>query len=215
MDNEAPPRRLTLLDAVVLIGAIAAGFAICRGMFSPRPLGGYSLLILLPSPGLDFRGFIILVVPFASLLTVALALLRLRRPRPSIRSLTERPGAVACGMVTFIIGLRGLGAIPLAGLTPTATWFIISGRGYADQPVQVWRPGIPLYPGFVHDSTAHLVLGWGVELGLSVSAAWLLLLIGGRWSAEPTWIDRGGRLAGAFWIAMLVVDLLVRLAVVR
>jgi hypothetical protein len=27
------------------------------------------------------------------------------------------------------------------------------------------------------------------------------IAIGGRWRAEPSWIDRGGRLRGVFWIA--------------
>ena len=38
------------------------------------------------------------------------------------------------------------------------------------------------------------------EIGGGVAAAWTIQAIGGRWRPEPTWIDRAGRLLGAFWI---------------
>ena len=38
---------------------------------------------------------------------------------------------------------------------------------------------------------------------MAVGAAWLLLVVSGRWRAEPVWIDRLGRALGIFWIAII------------
>ena len=38
------------------------------------------------------------------------------------------------------------------------------------------------------------------EIGCAVLVAWTIQAIGGRWRPEPSWIDRAGRLLGAFWI---------------
>jgi hypothetical protein len=39
--------------------------------------------------------------------------------------------------------------------------------------------------------------------GLAVLASWLVLLAARRWQPEASWIDRTGRLAGAFWLATI------------
>ncbi len=36
--------------------------------------------------------------------------------------------------------------------------------------------------------------------------AWVCLWLSGRWAAEPSWIDRAGRVLGLFWIAQFVLD---------
>jgi hypothetical protein len=36
----------------------------------------------------------------------------------------------------------------------------------------------------------------------AVMAAWAALILGRRWRAEPTWIDRAGRCCGFYWIAL-------------
>jgi hypothetical protein len=35
---------------------------------------------------------------------------------------------------------------------------------------------------------------------LAVLIAWMTLLVGGRWRAEPSWVDRLGRALGVYWI---------------
>ncbi|WP_406694566.1 hypothetical protein V5E97_26200 [Singulisphaera sp. Ch08] len=40
-------------------------------------------------------------------------------------------------------------------------------------------------------------------VGVAVLAVWTHLAWSGQWRAEPTWIDRAGRIVGALWLAML------------
>lgn len=49
-----------------------------------------------------------------------------------------------------------------------------------------------------------------VLVGLSISASWMTLLLGRRWRAEASWIDRLGRALGVLWIliSILIVGLL-------
>jgi len=41
------------------------------------------------------------------------------------------------------------------------------------------------------------------EIGCAVAAVWAVQVIGGRFRAEPSWIDRLGRALGVFWIGMI------------
>jgi hypothetical protein len=43
------------------------------------------------------------------------------------------------------------------------------------------------------------------DVGLAVIGAWLVLASGRRWGAEPSWIDRLGRLLGACWIGLFLI----------
>ena len=50
-------------------------------------------------------------------------------------------------------------------------------------------------------------------IGSAVAVSWLILWLGGGWRAEPSWIDRLGRLLGVFWIVFgvaLWIDYIVR-----
>jgi hypothetical protein len=38
------------------------------------------------------------------------------------------------------------------------------------------------------------------EIGCAVAAAWIVQRISERWRCEPTWLDRTGRILGAFWV---------------
>ena len=87
------------------------------------------------------------------------------------------------------------------------------------------RPRPPLrlmacQPGFVACSLIFLTLLIGMELtilriglipppvlmatpGASVVTAWSILAARRRWRCEPSWVDRGGRIVGMAWIALL------------
>jgi len=39
--------------------------------------------------------------------------------------------------------------------------------------------------------------------GAAVLASWSILVAVGRWHPEASWIDRSGRLVGAFWLATI------------
>jgi hypothetical protein len=48
-----------------------------------------------------------------------------------------------------------------------------------------------------------------IAVGGSVAVAWVGLALTGRWTSEPSWIDRLGRLLGATAIVVAVVSVLV------
>jgi hypothetical protein len=43
--------------------------------------------------------------------------------------------------------------------------------------------------------------GWTLG-GFAVAICWATLALGGRWRAEPSWIDRLGRIVGVAWMVM-------------
>ena len=52
-----------------------------------------------------------------------------------------------------------------------------------------------------NDNEIILLLAVPTYPGLAVLVSWMTLLVGRRWRAEPSWVDRLGRAAGVFWIA--------------
>ncbi len=44
--------------------------------------------------------------------------------------------------------------------------------------------------------------GWSVTMcgGLAILVSWMTLFVGGRWRADPSWVDRLGRAMGICWI---------------
>lgn len=103
----------------------------------------------------------------------ALIPLRLRRPRPKLGTLVRQPGFAAC--------CAGAAAFAAGVLTTISTRDLFSGGDTAS---------------FFWASCA----GWGDSI---VPGAWLFLTLSGRWRAKADWIDRLGRILGAFWILYL------------
>jgi hypothetical protein len=52
-----------------------------------------------------------------------------------------------------------------------------------------------------NDFTYFFLLAIPTYPALAVLIAWMTLLIGRRWRAEPSWVDRLGRALGIYWIA--------------
>jgi hypothetical protein len=46
-------------------------------------------------------------------------------------------------------------------------------------------------------------------IALAILAAWLNLILRGRWRPEPTWIDRSGRLLALLWLTLGIVGVVV------
>ena len=107
---------------------------------------------------------------------MALLLLRLRRLRPRLRRLFRQPGAVACAVVML--------AVPL-----DAPWMVlIFNTGYWDTY-----------------NAANIIVNH-VGGGYVVLGCWSTLALSGRWRAEPSWIDRAGRIIGVAWIVATVLS---------
>jgi hypothetical protein len=118
-----------------------------------------------------------LTTPLVAMWTLALIPIRLLGPRPRIRRLARQPGM----MSTCASGVT----IVLVGLFALVEALAVELRGFKG-PVRSaeWAPIVPML------------------LGLAVLVSWTTLLIGRRWRAEPSWVDRLGRATGVFWIVV-------------
>jgi hypothetical protein len=122
-------------------------------------------------------------VPPLMTITIAVGLLRLRRPRPMWRRLAREPGAVACGVAASAFAIQ---------------WMqIIVGKCLAQVP-NMTRSTLPVPTPWT------IAVGLG-DVGLAVIGAWVVLASGRRWGAEPSWIDRMGRLLGTCWIGLFLI----------
>jgi hypothetical protein len=180
-----PTRRMTLLDAMILIAATAGGLAMIRG-----PVPGVLHILpssppipfLIPRPALDAGLLTLAAWPLPAMWTLALLTIRLRPPRPPWRRLSRQPGVTACCAVAFVALFNTL---LLAGLS--------------------------LKVGFDGDLFPVTAL----PVGLAVAVTWATLRMGGRWRPVPSPLDRAGRLLGAYWVAMIPLSFVVALSVFR
>ena len=126
--------------------------------------------------GRDHRMDIFLAAPCVLTLSLALLTLRLRRPRAGFRRIARQPGTMACLAVAIFLALRAPFYLGMACLCTLTPSFWVNR--------------------FVNES---------LRLGYVVPVAWFILLITRRRRPEPGWIDRLGRILGAYWIALVLV----------
>jgi hypothetical protein len=165
-------RRFTLLDSMILVASLTVGLWMARMLI----MGSTAL-----SPGSPkanwYYGASYLVLLGISL---GLAAVRLRTPRPTLRRLSRQPGSLAVLAVTFNVALGTAGA----ALSWVRVWGSFpSPRGYANW-IHTWLMSIggPWHVGFV------VALAWTIG-GLQ----------GMRWT-HPDWVERAGRTSGVLWI---------------
>jgi hypothetical protein len=134
-------------------------------------------------------------VPILSLLlfcwSAAVLLLRLLAPRPPRRYLWCQPGFLACVAAVFVFAwkLVSLGALIAAEL-------VTSGRAW---------PSSLSYGDVVRELTVILLTSRG-NVGGSVLLVWLVAWASGRCRPEPSWVDRAGRVLGAVWICVSLLE---------
>lgn len=126
-------------------------------------------------------------------LTGSWMVIRLRKPRPSIRHLSRQPGfASAVAVITaFATGTIFAVAPWMTGLIQVLgepRW----GRAWWGN---VWAAMLSMHP---ESACTPMV------------AVWLLLILSGRWRHEPGWIDGMGIALAAYWL--LIPPLLIVLA---
>ena len=184
MPPAVPPHRFTLLDGMILIAALAPGFAVVRA-FVPR-FGSAT-----PFPGIGRLAWQGLAgsLPVATTAMAGLAAVRLRRPRPPLRRLARQPGAMACVAVL-------IAAAPVALAPPMAYLFNLA-RGRPTPPIPIDEVG-PL-----------LAISLTPACSFAVATAWTTLALNRRWRPEPGWIDRAGRALGVYWLGMVPACILV------
>lgn len=118
----------------------------------------------------------------ATIPTVVMLVLRLRKPRPSLRRLFFQPGVSAlCAILVvhcLLLALR------------CARWCFRAEESLADA---CWSYLISDF------RTATIASGIGVVM------VWFNLRISGRWRPEASWLDRAGIALGVYWICAAAV----------
>jgi hypothetical protein len=178
------PRRFTLFDAMILIGATA--FALVPIRFLRWDSGVTNFW----SPAVFLRlGMMIdaLLCPVALTLAPVLCALRLQHPRPGLSRVYRQPGTAAC-TATFVTELIFVTASMIS-------LFIHHFAGNSPNQHLFYRLNfvtwIWVFPMCI--------------MGITVSAVWVVLWLSGAWRAEPSWIDRTGRILGVYWVANSLV----------
>lgn len=172
------PRKIGLIDVMVLIAAMAVGALSIR----PFLLYGLGMLDLFEEffPAYRFVAYphVVLraVEPWLASLTVAALIVRFRRPRPRLSRLVRQPGTAACLAAVAIMAASGV-----AGLAGLAT---------------------PGFPRVEADALINQVFElFFSPVGAVVAAVWLIMGLARIRRREPGWIDRLGRFLGWCWIA--------------
>ncbi|QDV34163.1 hypothetical protein [Tautonia plasticadhaerens] len=182
-EAEAEPRRtFTLLDAMILVAAIAPGFALSRIIVDQQ---GSPIVADHPArTALNAATFgISVATPVALTLTPALLLLRLRRPRPPRRRLWHTQGALNIAALSAVTPITGV-----------ALWALLAlGVPFASDPFD-----------FEVIETVLLLLPMTLApTAIAVSICGRLLGVHGR---PPDWLDRLGQRWGWFWVAFAPID---------
>lgn len=176
------PRRFGLFDAVILLVPTALALWIIRS-------GPALLELVARNSSINYNlANWWQAMEFAQTLcalalagfTVALLVLRLRRPRPARLRLWRQPGAAALLASASVLGLMTAGSAVL-----------LARVGWPSIDDLIWNNGAPLFP----------------LPGAAVLGVWITLAASGRWKAERSWIDRSGRAAGAAWVLLFGLSL--------
>lgn len=166
-------RPFSILDGMILTAALAVGFGMMRLCWPAR--------WAFAAHGVREWASVVGGVPMLPL-TVALVAIRLIRPRQKIERLMCQPGMAACCAAGVVIGVE-FSAMVFAAWRIHPFW-AQRLMAITSSPKNFW---------FVY----HL------PVGPAVAAAWLALVLAGRWRPERGWIDRLGRGIGWFWLVYM------------
>ena len=191
----APRRRFTLLDGMILVAATAVGYAGVHAFASQIMEEDLSSILRETVSKGRFRDLaailLLCALPVLAAWTLALIPLRLLKPRPSFRRLGRQPGLMAGLSFAITTGF-------LAILAPI---FIVIASG------KVISNGI--VAGLIDTMNEFLgdfLLIPPAVLGAAVLVSWTTLIVSRRWRAEPSWIDRLGRVFGVFWVVFALAS---------
>ena len=182
MGMETAKRRFTIADGMILIAALAAGLA-----WSARAWAGFQKTMPRPAGSLLwFREWAVLILvmalPSVMFSTIAVATLRVVRPRPSWLRISRQPGMIASFVTLFALAI----SLPPIGIGIA----IIMSRQPPDP--DFWRD----LPGNLLEVLAMAA----PAAGFAIIVAWTVLAVQRRWRCERTWIDFAGRMLGVVWI---------------
>jgi hypothetical protein len=171
MTRPSADDRFRLIDAIVLISALAVGLAMARDPYLQMDRETIAVVRGAPFPAWNLaylHGS--LVFPCITPLTIVLAIRGLCRRRPrSLRALL-RPGLAACVAASVALLLRGLEYLPYHAVG--ARWHL--------GPIDPW-------------------VSTGERVGYAVLGVWAALAVAGRWRIGRGWIERLGVVVGLLW----------------
>ena len=177
-DEATESRKFTLIDALVLIAALAIAFYPIRDYLDfvadahfLYSLGPHWTVISIWRDGTLLSG---LLAPLAVSLSLAVWVLRLKQPRPNWRRVFRQPGMVACTATIVETTIFLVKAV-------LSQYYLQVSAGYVAPLHRLWISRLP----------------WNGEV---VAIAWLVLWLSGSWRPEASWIDRAGRVLGVYWI---------------
>lgn len=190
-------------------GATVGTVTMTYGPAPPAPISS----VPMPVPPMPVPGILVrvteAVTPYLTAWTVAMLVIRLRRPRAGGRRLTRQPGLAACGA-----GVLVLAAMPALGLvrwaaewlweaivpsTPAASMYYGTMYG-APSPTPMADLWLTIHSGFVAGSAS---------IGDAIAATWLIMALGGWWRADRHWLDRLGRAIGFAWHLLMTAAFVV------
>ena len=187
-------RKMTLLDATLLVGSAAIGM----GMFQYAYRGLFQGWIWILERGLPDNtnwtavdvvvtcsDLTVFLIPMVAPWTVLLIVLRMRSPRSSWRRTWRQPGMAACLAALFgwcwsVLGLVLALDVAYVAQTRRSITLVEWAQKYLSEEVFKY-------------------------VGLAVAATWIVLFFSGRWRRSADWIDRMGRVVGVLWIVIGVV----------
>jgi hypothetical protein len=189
-------RKFDAIDGAIAIAAIVPG---CIGAIKSIPFllhsasmfsGWYHQRDLLGCLLGIVRGSLPAVTALIAPLTIAVLIMRLRRPRPTVARCFRQYGTAACGAASIVLVLEFVNAF--LDLPGRLDWSRLNVA------FQLWAAPSSVF----HTRTVYgaLALSLGEFPGLSVAGAYLALWAAGLGRAEPSWIDRSGRTLGWIWI---------------
>lgn len=198
-------RRISTFDLMILVAAAAIGVWLNRHsppyLWPGGPRYGPGSAVFL------IWGWTLEIFPFLIPLAPTLVVLHLRRPRPSLRRLSLRPGFAACLAATLGLApgflMQALREVIAAMIRPGAIVKLPSPP-FTTSPAEA--PGGPEPMGATTNCLSRIILvpiehSHAPAVAAAVVVAWAMLAVGGRWQPRPTWLDRAGRLTGLAWIA--------------
>lgn len=184
-NRDCPTRRLSLTDLMILVAGAAFSFwlapeGLAYGMRRMVEIVSESRSVYLATVWSD--AILTRTQPILAAWSLTVLVLALRRGE-SRRRLARQPGFVACAAAVLVLILvapmaYGRGPSLVAGLPASVRWKV--HLQYAFGPINA-------------------------ECGLAVAAAWLTLVLGGRWRPRPDWIDRFGRGVGIVWLLLIPI----------
>jgi hypothetical protein len=185
------PRRFTLLDVMIVVGAVALATAGTRWQYA-----GYAWFWNLDREGWTpvatlhrLAVAMALALPALFAATVAVVLARLARPRPPLRRVALQPGSAACGMALLAVAAETVGYV-----VRQAHYWISMGH-----PWSSFRSWIEAY-GLLGAFTSGVLIRTTYAAAYAVLATWALLTLSRRGHPEPSWVDRSGRALAAAWV---------------